>query len=268
MAARILVVEDNPTNLELLVYLLRAFGYTVLTAANGLEALDRLSDGPVDLIVCDLEMPGMDGYELAGRLRSDVKHRWTPMVAVSAYAMVGDQEKILAAGFDAYLSKPIDPDRFVKSVESHLPRSLQSKGLEPTVEGPAAEPAAVPKERGLILVVDDSPMNLQLLQSTLEPSGYEVVSAASVREAQQKLSSCVPDLVLSDLHLSGDSGLELLRSVKADPRLKGTPCILFSASSPDMIQSGGTPDGIDLFLSRPIDPERLLAVVEMHLVRK
>ena len=268
MAARILVVEDNPTNLELLVYLLRAFGYTVLTAANGLEALDRLSEGPVDLIVCDLEMPGMDGYQLAGRLRSDVKHRWTPMVAVSAYAMVGDQEKILSAGFDTYISKPIDPGAFVKSIESHLPAALRSAGREALVAEPSAEPVAVPKERGMILVVDDSPTNLELMRSTLEPSGYEVVSATGVLEAEEKLESCIPDLVLSDLHLSGDSGLELLRSIKGDERLKGIPCILFSASSPDQLQPGVTADGIDLFLSRPIDPERLLAVVEMQLKGK
>jgi CheY-like chemotaxis protein len=120
MTARILVIEDNPDNIRLLDYVLRAHGYEPLLATDGAEGLRIASEAKPNLILLDIRMPHMDGYEVAARLKqmglADMK-----VVAVTASAMVGDRERIAAAGFDGYIQKPIDPETFINQVERFLP---------------------------------------------------------------------------------------------------------------------------------------------------
>jgi len=120
MRARILVVDDHPSNLELALYLLHAFGYEAESARDGNGALAALRDRHYDAVLVDLLMPGMDGYEFARRVRAEMPHVRAPLVAVTALAMAGDRERILASGFDGYIAKPIDPATFVRDIESHL----------------------------------------------------------------------------------------------------------------------------------------------------
>jgi len=120
MAKRILVIEDNPANLELLTLLLEAFGYIVLAATGGAEGINMVRREKLDLIVCDVQMPGIDGYEVARQLKKDPMLHRIPLVAVTALAMVGDREKVLAAGFDGYIDKPIVPEKFVKQIETFM----------------------------------------------------------------------------------------------------------------------------------------------------
>ena len=112
MSARILLIEDNAANLDLMTYLLRAFGYDVTSATDGAAGLERALAGQYDLVLTDILMPQMDGYEFARRFRAEAQFADTPLVAVTALAMTGDREKILARGFDGYIAKPIDPQRF------------------------------------------------------------------------------------------------------------------------------------------------------------
>lgn len=123
MTGRILVIEDNPTNLELITYLLRAFGYTVLAAADGGDGIEFAHREKVDLIICDVHLPKVDGYEVAYRLKKHPVLCEIPLVAVTALAMVGDREKVLAAGFDGYISKPITPETFLRQIEMLLYKS-------------------------------------------------------------------------------------------------------------------------------------------------
>lgn len=124
--ARILIVEDNPANRELMSYLLTAFGHTVLVVENGLEGVDVSCRCHPDLIVCDVQLPDMEGFEVIRRLRDDPVAHAIPVVAVTALAMVGDRERALAAGFDGYLPKPIDPEVFVGQIEGFLPLRLRT----------------------------------------------------------------------------------------------------------------------------------------------
>lgn len=119
--ARILVIEDNPENLELMVYLLRAFGHLPLAATDAGKGLAAAARELPDLILCDLHLPGVDGYEVARRLGDDPDLGRIPRVAVTASAMAGDRARGLAAGFDGYIEKPIDPETFVREIESYLP---------------------------------------------------------------------------------------------------------------------------------------------------
>jgi len=118
MSIRVLVVEDDPDSLELMTYLFRAFGHEALGAASGDMALDVASATSLDLILCDLRLPGMDGFELLSKLKADPGLKAIPVVAVTAYAMPGDKERVLNAGFDGYVSKPIDPQSFVRQAEA------------------------------------------------------------------------------------------------------------------------------------------------------
>lgn len=105
---QILIVDDNTSNLKLLRVLLIGEGFEVLTAANAAQCMDQLKIFRPALILTDIQMPGMDGLELTRRLRSSAETREIPVVAITAYAMSGDQQKALDAGCDAYVSKPID----------------------------------------------------------------------------------------------------------------------------------------------------------------
>lgn len=117
--ARILIIEDNPTNLQLMVYLLQAFGHTPLAAPDGETGLLRAAEWP-DLILCDVQLPGIDGFEVARRLKSDPALHAIPLVAVTALAMVGDRDRVLGAGFDGYLTKPIEPETFIRLLAPYL----------------------------------------------------------------------------------------------------------------------------------------------------
>src|SRR5579871_987447 len=113
MKPRILIIEDNAANLELMAYLLGAFGYTPLTASDGAEGLALARGKELTLILCDIGMGDMDGYAVVRHVKADPALQKIRLVAVTAYAMVGDRDKILAAGFDGYIAKPIDPEIFV-----------------------------------------------------------------------------------------------------------------------------------------------------------
>jgi CheY-like chemotaxis protein len=138
--ARILVIEDNDTNRKLIVYLLKAFGYKTIEAVDGRRGLEIARHDRPELIVCDIHLPKLDGYEVIDQLKRDVVLRHIPVVAVTALAMVGDRNKILAAGFDGYLSKPIEPETFVAQLTAFLPVNLRS-GKEYPTSASRSEPA-------------------------------------------------------------------------------------------------------------------------------
>jgi CheY-like chemotaxis protein len=123
--ARILIIEDNAANLELMTYLLDAFGHTVSVAYDGVEGLAALRANLPDLIICDVQLPNIDGYAVARCLKGDPARCHVPIVAVTALAMVGDRNRILASGFDGYIAKPINPEMFVRQVEAFLAPSTE-----------------------------------------------------------------------------------------------------------------------------------------------
>ena len=119
----VLVVDDNPTNLKLLSYVLSSQGYDVQTAADGPAALDAVRARRPRLILMDLQLPGMDGLEVTRILKADPATRDIVILAVTAYAMKGDEERALAAGCDGYVAKPINTRTFPALVGSYLVRA-------------------------------------------------------------------------------------------------------------------------------------------------
>lgn len=126
MAARILVIEDNPTNLELMKYVLAAFGHAVSQALDGEAGLEAMARERPDLVICDLQLPGIDGMEVSRRVRATRALDGIPMIAVTAFAMAGDRKRVLDAGFEGYISKPIDPQSFIERIDAFLPAALRS----------------------------------------------------------------------------------------------------------------------------------------------
>ena len=116
----ILIVDDNPTNLKLARVLLAGEGYVVKTANDGEEMLKVLESFTPRLILMDIQLPGVDGLELTRRLRADPTRRDIAIVALTAYAMKGDEDNALAAGCDGYITKPIDLDTLPRIVAEHL----------------------------------------------------------------------------------------------------------------------------------------------------
>ena len=108
MKEKILIVEDSPLNMKLLEMVLRAKSYTLLKATDGKEALDIAVREQPDLIIMDIQLPKMSGLEVARRLRETPAFSHTPIIAITAYAMKGDKERVIESGCDAYLSKPIN----------------------------------------------------------------------------------------------------------------------------------------------------------------
>jgi CheY-like chemotaxis protein len=125
---KVLVAEDNPVNRELLREVLESHGYTVIEACDGEEALRRIEATPPDILLLDLGMPVMDGYTTVQHIRRNPAMATLPVLAVTAYAMQSDREKVMAAGFDGYLSKPIQMGVLFDEMQRLLAKTSEGIG--------------------------------------------------------------------------------------------------------------------------------------------
>lgn len=117
---KILIVEDDPMNMELFRDLLEIHGYIIYEAVDAREALEQASENKFDLILMDIQLPGMDGLTATKIIKEESKNKDTPIVALTAYAMKGDKERIEGAGCDGYITKPINTKKFSGTVEAFL----------------------------------------------------------------------------------------------------------------------------------------------------
>jgi len=117
----VLLIEDNEQNRYLTTYLLEGQGYRVVSAVDGRRGIEAAHTLVPDLILLDIQLPEMDGYEVARQLREVPRLQGVPMIAVTSYAMVGDRERALEAGCTGYIEKPINPETFISEIEQHLP---------------------------------------------------------------------------------------------------------------------------------------------------
>ena len=195
------------------------------------------------------------------RLKADPDRRAVPLVAVTALAMVGDRDRILAAGFDGYIAKPIDPETFVRQVEAFLRPELRRAVEHPPT--PVAAAPARPAVRHTVLVVDNLPVNLDLARGILEPRGFRVLTAGRMADGLALARGQPCDLILSDVCMDEGDGYDFVRAVKADPRLRDIPFVFLTSTMTDeRDRASGLALGAARFLFRPIEPAALLAELE------
>lgn len=261
--ARILIIEDNKENLQLMTYLCKAFGHDVTQATDGEDGLAKAHSGAFDLVVCDIHLPKLDGYGIISPLKGKPESNQLPVVAVSALAMVGDREKILAAGFDGYFSKPINPEVFVQELEAFLPGNKRVGKSIQDAQSPLSQvpdkPVVADTQRGTILLVDDRPENIGVFRSLLHPSGFRVLHASNSADALFILEQETPDLIISDLHIHNEPNFHFLKLAKDKETSRDVPFIQISATTEkDTFRQKALELGADLFLFLPMEPEQLL----------
>jgi len=124
MRTKILIIEDNEQNMYMLTYLLQSEGYEIIQAYSGITGVEFAKKEKPDIVLLDIQLPEMDGYEVAEKLIQIEEMKDTPIIAVTSYAMPGDKEKALESGATGYIEKPINPDTFISQMESFLPKHL------------------------------------------------------------------------------------------------------------------------------------------------
>jgi CheY-like chemotaxis protein len=251
MGATILVVEDNRDNRELMQYLLTAFGYVPLVAADAAEGIRFAREHHPDLILMDVQMPDMDGYEATAKIREEAGTDGCAVVAVTAFAMVGDQQRILSSGFDGYISKPIAAETFVTQVESFLPSELRV-GLSPRSSADTKS----------ILVLDDRSDDRELLATLLGHAGYAVRGVSTGEEALGRVRTSRPDLVITDILMPGMNGYEFVRRMRADLTTDAIPIVFCTAHyEEEEVRLLAGAAGVSHFIPKPCDPDTVVRTV-------
>lgn len=227
---RILVVDDNAVNLKLARVALELSGFEVRTAADAAEAEAAVAADRPDLILMDIQLPGVDGLTLTRRFKADARTRGIVIIALTAYAMKGDEQKAREAGCDGYVTKPIDTRALPVMVAGHL------------------SGRAVPE----LLVIEDNASFAKLLRLELESAGWTVALASDLDEARAALLGPLPRAVITDGRLGpGGDGRAFCRELKRDPRTRALPVVILTGS--DLPPGGDDGFGPDLFLQKSPD---------------
>ena len=212
----ILLVEDNPITRKLVRFTLQSKGYRVLDAPDGQSALSTLQQHHVDLILQDLQLPDIDGFELVGRLRALPNGAEIPILAFSGFVSKLEEARLSAVGFDDVLTKPIEPSRLLHVIRTHLPAAL----------GPSS---GFGKGRHL-LVADDDPVQRKLVCYRLGRMGFRTTPAADGEEALDAARREPPDAIIADVMMPRLDGFALCVAVRNDPRLRALPLYLVTNS--------------------------------------
>jgi len=254
----VLVIEDDELNLKLVSKLLEIGNFRTLLAENAEAGIELARTHRPGVILMDVNLPGMDGFEATREIRKDPILRDTPVIALTAHAMEEDKEKAFKMGCNGYISKPIDIKNFNRIVNKVLKtgnkRKLQL--LEDSYQH-------------RILIVDDDPLNLKLLKAHLVAKGYRVITALHGEDALFKAEAEQPDLILLDIMMPGMDGYEVTKRLKVDAKLKDIPIMLVTALNGEDDKKKGLEAGADEFINKPINYLELEArVVSLLKLRK
>jgi len=288
----ILVVEDSQTSRKGITMLLERKGYAIIEAKNGSEALARMDDFVPDLVLLDLMLPDMSGYEVLSRIRQNAKSAEIPVIMLTGKSNPADRMKGLHHGSNEYLTKPFDPAKLLGVLEKYLdqpgqiakeskagqtPVVVDSLPQAPSPPAAAAEPVVI-KEKPVpsvipasgnmqksILVVEDSPTSRKVISMVIAKRGYTVHEAATGAVAMRKAQEGTPNLVLLDAMLPDMSGYDILYRFKNDEQLKGVPIVMLTAKNNPVDRQKGLQGGSVAYLTKPFDPEKLLAVIDEYI---
>ena len=270
--ARILIAEDFPDIRKVLGLLLGSSGHEVIEAADGREAIEKAISEQPDLILMDMSMPVLSGWDATKKLKADPKTAQIPVIALTAHALKGDRERAWQAGCDGFITKPIDNELLEHTIEqilSHAEPGEDQAEMAP-VDIAVQETTRRTTDKLLnihnqhILIIDADQETAQYISGELRSRGYRT-SVAEQREHAMTLMEIDPvDLVICEAELPGTSGYEITEQIKESPQLPFTPVILVTEG--DIDWERGMEAGADDFLAKPINPSKLLVRVR-SLVR-
>jgi two-component system cell cycle response regulator len=274
MTARILVVDDVAANVRLLEARLQAEYFDVRTALSGRAALDAAWAERVDLILLDVMMPDMTGYEVCAALKADPRTAHVPVIMVTTLDQIGDRVRGLESGADDFLTKPVSDLALVTRVKSLVRLKmvadellLRSSALQ-SVGFDAAEIFAEQSDiGGRILVVDDRENSTSRIRQALSKT-YQVEITADPAEAVVLAESRDFDLLVVSLTLRHGDGLRLCSQIKSRDRVRQTPVLLVTDADETAGLIRGLEIGVNDYIVRPIDANELRARVRTQLRRK
>jgi two-component system cell cycle response regulator len=275
MTARVLVVDDILPNLKLLEARLKAEYFEVIAATNGPDAIAICEGGECDIVLLDVMMPGMDGFEVCRRLKGQIATAHLPIVLVTALDQPRDRVRGLEAGADDFLTKPIDEVALITRVRSlaRLKMSIDElrNRANTTVALGMIAPFAMPKaddgRRGRILIVDDRASSAERLAQALSPHHNVFVEPKS-QEALFKAAEDNVDLIVVSLGLETYDGLRLCSQIRSLERTRNLPILMVADVGDRRRVLRGLEMGVNDYLTRPVDRNELLARARTQLRQK
>jgi two-component system cell cycle response regulator len=232
MTARVLVVDDILSNVKLLEAKLSAEYFDVVTAFNGMECLAKVAEAAPDIVLLDVMMPGMDGFEVCRRIKSDPKTAHVPVVMVTALDQPSDRVAGLEAGADDFLTKPVDDSALFARVRSLVRLKMMTDELrmrESTGQGMGlidpAEAMMDGGQSGRILVIEDRAESVAWFAAALSPAN-EVSAVDTFEEALVRVKGGDPDLVIVSLGMRGFDGLRLCSQLRSLPEGRNVPILV------------------------------------------
>ncbi|MDR3372543.1 MAG: PleD family two-component system response regulator [Ancalomicrobiaceae bacterium] len=274
MTARILVVDDIIANVKLLEARLNAEYFDVITATNGPDALDLASAHLPDIILLDVMMPGMDGFEVCRRIKADPRTLHIPIVMVTALDQVGDRVKGLEAGADDFLTKPVSDVALITRIKSLVRLKMLTDELRLRAETSrelGLEPAAFDPDaggrRGRVLLVDDRRSTYERVQSMLL-AGHEVKVVTNPQEALFVAADGDFELVMVSLALTNFDALRLCSQIRSLDRTRLLPILLIIDQDETARLLRALELGVNDYLVRPLDRQETLARVRTQIRRK
>ncbi|MFN8828407.1 MAG: PleD family two-component system response regulator [Labrys sp. (in: a-proteobacteria)] len=275
MTARILVVDDILANLKLLEARLTAEYFDVVTAISGLEAIDICERSQCDIVLLDVMMPGMDGFEVCRHLKSQPATAHIPVVMVTALDQPADRVKGLEAGADDFLTKPVNDLALLARVRSLTRLKMATDELRARASttrdlglgAPTAEFTAEPGIGGRILIVDDRPSSFERLKLALETE-HTIEIEQGAQEALFRVADGNYDIVLVSLALKGFDGLRICSQIRSLERTRNTPILILADQEDEARILRGLDIGVNDYVMRPIDRNELMARVRTQIRRK
>jgi signal transduction histidine kinase/DNA-binding response OmpR family regulator len=264
----ILVVDDEAINIETVTVALKNHNYNVVSAQDGFKGLKEMKNHKPAAVLLDIMMPGMDGFEFCKMAKDDDELKHIPIMLLTAKLTTADKIEGFNLGAEDYLLKPFNSEELVVRIQNII-RRARPKTSKDGQKGPVSKVYDLkqdeekykqePRGNGeKILVIDDEPINIEVLESRLKFSNYQVISASDGMEGLQVAEEELPDLIILDLMMPKMTGYEFCKHIRANEKLKEVPLIMLTGKDTVTDKIYGYNLGADDYMTKPVNKVDLL----------